>query len=560
MGKTEKSAIIIIIALGAALRIWGINFGLPFQFHQDEPIIVNHAMAYGTGDLNPHFFIIPPLTSYVLFIFYAAYYFLLHMMGVVNGREEFVINFIKDPSSFYLIGRVFAGLLPSAANIYIVYRLTAEFFSKKAALYSALVMALVFLNVINGHFIYTDNLLVMFSLISYMAMSALMKQRNMKSYIICGIFIGIASAVKYNAILLVFPFIIAHLFSANGKPISTKILTGAMVVVLSFIVFNPFAILDWRFFLLSITGRIRQGYMGWTHHIFYSLFEGVGGLVTMLGFTGLVAMVKRSFKPAVLFLSFPMVFYIHLVFKSQPFSRYVLPLIPFLSIGLGFLFYDYIYPKLKSRPGRFIIIALSIITLVPTSVKSLKADILFTEKDTRIKAAEWIKDNLPARTKIALDHTFFTPPLKQTIEQLKEKECILEKQPELKELKSRKLDLQIRSMGNDKGYEIYYLVEGRENMGQFLKFWPVIKIDTEILKKCAIQYVVINNMTLSEEMRGFQNKIAKMYESIAQFSPYQEEVFRRSYDEVETTCIPIGSKEIFSRKCTGPYIIIYKTR
>src|SRR3989344_5891622 len=50
---------------GFKLRIWGLNFGLPYQFHQDEPIVVNHALAYGAGDLNPHFFIIPPLASYI---------------------------------------------------------------------------------------------------------------------------------------------------------------------------------------------------------------------------------------------------------------------------------------------------------------------------------------------------------------------------------------------------------------------------------------------------------------------------------------------------------------
>ena len=75
MDRSVKKTLFMIILLGAVLRLWGISFGLPYQFHQDEPIIVNHALAYGTGDFNPHFFIIPPLTSYILFFFYGIYFF-----------------------------------------------------------------------------------------------------------------------------------------------------------------------------------------------------------------------------------------------------------------------------------------------------------------------------------------------------------------------------------------------------------------------------------------------------------------------------------------------------
>lgn len=32
--------LISIIILGAALRLWGINFGLPYQFHEGEPVVV----------------------------------------------------------------------------------------------------------------------------------------------------------------------------------------------------------------------------------------------------------------------------------------------------------------------------------------------------------------------------------------------------------------------------------------------------------------------------------------------------------------------------------------
>ncbi|MGB2880051.1 MAG: hypothetical protein WBD24_07700, partial [Candidatus Omnitrophota bacterium] len=85
--KKKNILILSILVMGAVLRIWGLSFGLPFQLHQDEPIVVNHALAYGAGDLNPHFFIIPPLCSYLLFFAYGLYFILGKIAGLFAGTE-----------------------------------------------------------------------------------------------------------------------------------------------------------------------------------------------------------------------------------------------------------------------------------------------------------------------------------------------------------------------------------------------------------------------------------------------------------------------------------------
>ncbi|MBF0254446.1 MAG: hypothetical protein HQL11_04910 [Candidatus Omnitrophica bacterium] len=75
-----------IIGVGLVLRLAGLRFGL---FHADEPIVVNHALAYGTGDLNPHFFCIPPLVSYLL----AGIYGLAFLWGTLWGASGGVADF-----------------------------------------------------------------------------------------------------------------------------------------------------------------------------------------------------------------------------------------------------------------------------------------------------------------------------------------------------------------------------------------------------------------------------------------------------------------------------------
>jgi 4-amino-4-deoxy-L-arabinose transferase-like glycosyltransferase len=562
--KISNLILFVIIVLGFSLRIWGLDFGLPYQFHQDEPIIVNHALAYGSGDLNPHFFIIPPLASYILFVFYGLYFLILKLSGVVNNSDSFVINFFRNPTGFYLIGRFLLGLIPSLVSICLTHFISRKLFSRRAALYAAFFMAVAFLNVVNAHYIYTDNLLVMFILSAYLIILSLINHPTRLKCILSGFFIGLSIASKYNAGIMIVPFFAAYFFSKKEnrafEVIIKDISTFIIVLFVTFIVCNPYAVLDYKLFFLSVPGRIRHSYIGWFHHIQYSLFEGVGFISVLLGISGLICALKKQFKIVSILLLFPVIFYLHLVFASQVFSRYALALIPFLSIGIGFLLFDFLGQKIKSQFYQRIIVFISVLLVIPTLIKSIKADQLFAGCDTRVEATEWIKINIPLFSKIALDNTFFRPQISQTAAQLKEKQGILNKQPELKELKSKKLDLQLKALEDDKTFETYYLVQGGEQSGQFLNFWPVITNNLNELREKGIEYVIFNNMTSAQSMRKFHEEIARKFALIAVFNPYYKSGFRFSYDDFETTCMPVAGKELFSRESFGPYIEIYKIK
>lgn len=555
--------ILIIMIIGLILRVWGINFGLPYKFHQDEPIIVNHALAYGTGDLNPHFFIIPPLASYILFGFYILYFFIGSVCGIFRGVEEFSLSFFRDPTSFYIIGRVILGVLPSILSVYLTYKIALKVVSKKAALYASLVMAVTFLNAINAHYAYTDNLLVLFVILSFVSMARLIDSPKRTHYALAGILVGMAIATKYNAALLAAPFLIAHMTnndkSNRSNPINLNLMIFVCVAIFTFIASNPYSVLDRRFFWESLTHRIRGGYRGLSHHLAYSLFEGLGAIPTILGAIGLVWFLKKDFKKAIFLLSFPVIFYIHLVFKSQPFPRYALPMIPFLAIGMAFLMLE-LYEKAKTKALKMAIIVVSLLLVMPTTAKSIKADTLFTSKDTRIEAKEWIEKNVPPGTRITLAHTFFSPSLEQAMEQLKEKKSIIFRQPELKDLKSRKLELLIKGREVSNTYQVYYLRGDNEAPGQFLNFWPVIENSMDDLKRNDISYIVFNNTDPSEAVKELHAETGNMFKPVAVFSPYKDDKFRFSYDTTELTCVPVLSKELFSRRAAGPYLVIYKIK
>src|SRR5262249_37777717 len=75
-------------------------------FH-DEPQVVLRALRFGTGDLNPHFFIWPgTLLLYLAFFAYGALYLVGALAGWWRGAAGFAGAYFQDPTPFYLLARL----------------------------------------------------------------------------------------------------------------------------------------------------------------------------------------------------------------------------------------------------------------------------------------------------------------------------------------------------------------------------------------------------------------------------------------------------------------------
>lgn len=560
--------IVVIMLLGLFLRVWGIDFGLPSQFHQDEPIVVNHALAYGTGDLNPHFFNIPPMASYILFLLYGIYFFIGMAFGIFSGADNFAFNFLKDPSIFYIIGRIGLGIIPGLLCVIFVYIFAKNIFSKKTGLYSALIMSVCCLNIINSHYAYVDTVMVMFVLLAYNGIFRMIRVPALRNYIIAAIFLGLAIGAKYNAALLGLPFL-AHLFiirsekSPYGKAIFSKSLwLSFFAAIFVFIAVNPFAILAHGEFWASFKQQAAATWvMGWWHHLSYSLKEGISLPVLLFGIIGLLIVMFKEREKGIVFVSFPIIFYPILVFYSQPFSRYVLVLVPFLSIGVAYFIFEIVWSYRRKGMLKMVLVFMSIILLFPTAIKSIKADMLFCAEDTRAISAHWISNNLPQGSKIACDSTFFRPVLKQPYSQLKNKQQALKNQPEMARLKQQKLYYEIKASDKDYvGYPIYFLSENAQGEGKFLNTVPAIDFDIDSLRNSNIDYVVINYAVTNGKKGFFLKNLKDNSALLKTFSPYRDGQIRYPYDKFESTCLSVLTTEIFSRRYTGPCLEIYKIK
>ena len=260
-----------ILLLAFFLRVWGIGFGLPHLYHADEPIVVNHALNFANGDFNPHFFNIPPLTSYLLFWVYGILFIVGKIAGAWSDSAQFAHLFFRDPTLFYVVGRLFLGVLPSILSIYVLMSWVrqqgrSDFFVHLAGF----LFAVCFVHVSDAHYIYADIPLV-FAMIVFFYQLHMVDFSLIRNHIWLGALIGIAAAFKYNGIFLALPYLWMLFRSLCGLSYPKRCLaaiTAGVACIILFCLLNPFAILDHSFFIQELREQsaANQG-VPFFHHI-----------------------------------------------------------------------------------------------------------------------------------------------------------------------------------------------------------------------------------------------------------------------------------------------------
>ena len=550
-----------ILGLALFLRLVGIQFGLPHLYHADEPMVVNHALAYGMGDFNPHFFKIPPLVSYLLFAVYGLYFLGGRMLGFFRTPEDFEHLFYADPSSFYLMGRFIFGVLMGTATVYLLYRLILKFFGPERALLSALFLAVSFLHVRDSHYIYADIPLVLVMVATFFFLLSLVSSKKRLSlHLMSGVMIGLATAAKYNGIALVFPYFYAVLFSGEKNRNFGFMVLAGLVALVTYFLLNPYSLLDFSFFWKEITLQAKsQGGGGWTHHLKYSLIGGMGLPLFLFGLTGMVRALLRWDPARGAFTVFLLSYYAILAFAAQPYDRYVLPLLPFLV----FFAADFVI----ALAGRFkrhrpLILGLFLgVLLLPPLVQSILFDRVMLARDTRTLAKEWVEKNITSGSHLALGWDFYMPRLAFSKNQLLEKkEEVLRGEFHSRE-RLRKLDhLLTHSSPTQPSYNLFFLMKASEKHSRFLFAQPVLPYDLGLLKDHGIDYVIVPRIHPHQEPRDFYDELSRRAELVIEFNPYRNSARKEAVDSQPLTGGPFLFRDLLLRKRNGQVIQIYRLK
>lgn len=537
-----------ILILGFCLRLAAVNFGLPDLFHSDEPIVVNHALAYGGGDFNPHFFKIPPLASYLLFTAFGFIFLAGKLAGFFVSPADFERLFYSDPTLFYLSGRVLLGVIPGTLCIVALYRMAKKYFSETAAFAAALFLAVCFLHVRDSHYIYADMLLNFLLIVGLCR--CLKDDLSARSALISGIWIGAATAAKYNGAVLSVVYVF-YLIIRYPQFLVRNLLIAAPAAGFTFVLLNPFSFFDKKNFLVELAAQGNaQGGTPFLHHLTYSLPEALGLLILGAALIGLIEAIfsKDARLKALAF--FILLYYAVLVRAGQSYDRYVLPMLPVLCLFAA-LVWDGRFRGKNLVRGVFLVALI----FVPLS-KSVYWDLLMSRPDTRTLSKSWIEQNISAGSAVALEWEFYSPRLRFTKVQLEEKKRELHS-GEHSAAQARKLDFLISQ--DLPGYKLHFLVQDVDQ-DRFLFGKPVVAYDFQALKARGIEYVLTAEFAGKAVAPEFFRQLEAEAEKVKTWSPYVNPSQTVSSDPQPLTGGPFTTEDIFGRTRNGYFLTLYRIK
>ncbi|MCC7262509.1 MAG: glycosyltransferase family 39 protein [Candidatus Latescibacteria bacterium] len=401
----------LILGIGLGLRLWGIDFGLPNLYcRPDESTLVHKAMGMGTGDLNPHFFNYPSLHFYLLAALYGAYFCAGYLGGTFAGLAAFEHQYLADPSTFYLLGRLLgAGL--GTASILLLYLIGRRAGGRRVGLIAAAFFSVAFLHTRDSHFLTVDIPASFHLLVAYLFFFRYLESGRWRELAWGAVFLGLAASTKYNLGIFTVAAVMAVLW--GPAPARRQHLAGALALAgLAFVAGTPFALLDWPSFWRDLSferAHFVAGHgldlgWGWVRHLSFTLPAGLGWPLLATGLGGCAWLGWRR-RPADLVLLGGMLAYYAVAGSGKlVFPRYMLPLVPLLCLAAAIGLEE----VAQRRRGLWVLLVA--VALAPTALLSWQHSRLLSCPDTRLLAAEWIEAHVPDGAHIAMTGSDYGHP------------------------------------------------------------------------------------------------------------------------------------------------------
>jgi len=412
-----------LLLFGLAMRIWGVWFGLPHLFHNDEGFEVIRALQLGSGEFDFDR-IAKGGYFYLLFVEYGFLFVALKLSGVINSANDFALYFISDPSAFYLIGRITTAVI-GVVNVYLVYRIGRLFYSPLAGVIAAAFLSVNVLHVGLSHYVTVDVPMTCLATGALLFAIKLSHDGKPWDYRWAAILAAMATATKIPAVLLVIPLAIAHwlYFRSIGKSAGQALLSGsfwqaAALFVFTYVLLSPGILFNFGDLFAGMFGNFTTGEgleaaddvaaMD-TPNFFVFYFENLLSGMTLPVFAvcmagALFGLWKRS-NADIILLSFAIIIYVVVSSSADThlyYPRYILPMMPVMVLMGGRLLAKIPADISPQRGAMISTVLTAALCILPVRVISAENH-LMSQPDTRVLAKEWIHENIPPGSSIFIE-------------------------------------------------------------------------------------------------------------------------------------------------------------
>lgn len=410
--KRTTTIILLILVLGAFLRFYHIEFGLPHSFRADEPELVEPAIFY-TFEIrdiiknNNYYKLIP--VSYVYGTF-PAYLFTTFIMGSSKLHNILGITFPKE--NMYILIRSFHAMLSlgiAAAGAALYKKLFGD---KAGIIFSLLFLVLNWKLIVHGHYANADLIVAALLTFSFLSIYEYFRRGKPDTLftIITGILFGLAVGTKITTLLTLPLFLYIFISKKDYK----NFLAFLLLTTGAFLITNPFSLVFSDNFMLRIltmaskeSGIVLDSVDSSPLKYFSALFYTVTPLLAGLSIVGVVKKLgEKENLPLHVFLVGHIFFY--LVFfslGSRRVDRWLLPILP-ITILYGTYGYIKIKAALKQKS------ALLFTTILIASIVYFPAILLgqFQRDVPKSEAYIWMRDNIdPLKTKYVITEEGLDP-------------------------------------------------------------------------------------------------------------------------------------------------------
>lgn len=440
--------LLIILVLALFVRLWGIDHGLPFIYHPDEPALVRSAYGLRFGNLNPGHFDWPHFHFYFCLLIFEGFIKLRALVQLLHLRpavESGIPLLWQDPAIFYFLARLVAASM-GTATVGLTYLIGKRLFDRRVGLLAALFLAVSPLHVDQSHYALLDVPLTFWVALSFYFSILVMESGRLRHYLLAGLLAGFSASTKYNGALVVLAIVAAHLLRRSSEIKKAgagvrrfllaiiydwwKLVLAGAVSILGFLIGTPYALLDRKTFLFKEDARGflwqlqgmkshvgAEALNGWWFHFSDSLKNGLGLGILILVVLGVVLVLIRRQRAQLFLLLFPVLYFLYVGSWRVVYSRFMIPILPMLCI-LAVLPVGYVWQKLTRRSGRvwfwgtIVLTAFTVGSLLPSLRQVIYGDRLLGQTDTRTVAKVWIDENIPDKSKIAEDtiYGYFLDP------------------------------------------------------------------------------------------------------------------------------------------------------
>jgi 4-amino-4-deoxy-L-arabinose transferase-like glycosyltransferase len=406
-----RFGLVVALLAAALLRFWALPQGVPFSVQVDEPeVMVRAVLMMRNGDLNPHFFDYPTLYMYVQ----ALVAVLRFMVGAMQGKWAALSQ--APPETFYVWGRAVTATV-GTATVWIVYRAGLRW-GARTALLAAAMFAVMPLHVRESHFVLTDTPATFFVMLTLLLSLRAHERSTVTAFALAGAAAGLAAATKYNAALASIIPLLACASTPTLRP-SRSVAAAAVVagMIGAFLLAAPYSFLDLPTFLNQFA-RLSSEYRGtppvappgttYLKHLRNS-YGWPGSLIVVGGL--LLGVVRAAFgadrlKWALAAL-FPLLYFWFISRQNIVFARYLLPMLPFLSLlGAAAIVAAIDQARQLRVPAiarRAIVVVLMLAAIAPPAYTSMMFDASAAKVWTTQQAYEWILEQIPPGSKIAIE-------------------------------------------------------------------------------------------------------------------------------------------------------------